>query len=219
MVQILAIGAILTPNKRTVTAVLRTMGLKDDAQFQNYHRVLSRAKWSGLAVSRILFGLLITAFLVAGVPLVIGADDTIERCKGKKIQEKGVFRDPVRSSHKYTVHVFGLRWMSMMMIVPWSSRYWALPFLTVLAPSKKTNETNGKCHKTTIDWIMQMTSVVCRWLPTEKIVLVTDGGLCAVKLGLHCLGLSTPVTWVSRLRLDAVLLWPARPPTGWETRS
>ena len=217
MVQLLAIGAILTPNKRTVTAVLRTMGLKDDPQFQNYHRVLNRAKWSGLEVSRILFGLLVATFLAAGVPLVIGADDTIERRKGKKIKNKGVFRDPVRSSHKYTVHVFGLRWMSMMVLasVPWSSRVWALPFLTVLAPSEKVNETNGVRHKTTIDWIMQMASAVRRWLPLEQIVLVTDGGLCAIKLGLHCLGLPTPVYWVSRLRMDAVLhSWPGPQPTG-----
>ena len=91
MVQLLAIGAILTPNKRTVTAVLRIMGLKDDAQFQNYHRVLNRAKWSGLVVAKILLGLLVVAFVAAGASLVIGADDTIERRKGKKIKEKGVF--------------------------------------------------------------------------------------------------------------------------------
>ena len=207
MVQIMVIGAILTPGKRTVTAILRTMGLQDEAQFQNYHRVLNRAKWSGLDLSKILLGLLVAAFAVVNVPLMIGADDTIERRKGKKIKEKGVFRDPVRSSHKYTVHVFGLRWMSMMLIVsvPWSSRVWALPFLTVLAPSEKTNAANGKRHKTTIDWIMQMISIVRRWQPEKKIILVTDGGLCAVKLGLRCCRLANPVTWVSRLRLDAVL--------------
>ena len=207
MVQILVIGGILTPGKRTVTAILRTMGLQDDAQFQNYHRVLNRAKWSGLVVSQILFGLLVGAFCAAGVPLVLGADDTIERRKGEKIREKGVFRDPIRSSRKYTVHTFGLRWMSMMLIVagPWSSRVWALPFLTVLAPSEKTNQTNGKRHKTTIEWIMQMISAVRRWSRTAHIVLVTDGGLCAVKLGLRCAGFANPVTWVSRLRLDAVL--------------
>ena len=94
LVQLLVIGAILTPGKRTVTAILRTMGLQDDAQFQNYHRVLNRAQWSGLVLSKILLGLLVATFVVADVPLIIGADDTIERRKGKKIKEKGVFRDP-----------------------------------------------------------------------------------------------------------------------------
>lgn len=215
MVQILVIGAILTPGKRTVTAILRTMGLQEESCFQNYHRVLNRAKWSGLVVSKVLFGLLVAAFCAAGAGLVIGADDTIERRKGERIREKGVFRDPVRSSHKYTVHVFGLRWMSMMVLlsVPWTERIWALPFLTVLTPSAKTNQANGKRHKTTIDWIMQMISTVRRWHPEGAIVLVTDGGLCAVKLGLHCSRLANPVTWVSRLRLDAALHdWPGPQP-------
>ena len=207
MVQILTVGAILTPGKRTVTAVLRTMGQQDDRQYQNYHRVLSRAKWSGLLVSKILFGLLIATFGAVGVPLIIGADETLERRKGKKIKAKGVFRDSVRSSRKYTVHAFGLRWVSMMLLVPvpWSSRVWALPFLTVLAPSEATNQANGKRHKTSIDWIMQMVSVVRRWHPKATLVLVTDGGLCAIKLGLRCAALAPAVTWVSRLRLDAAL--------------
>ena len=36
--QVLLIGAILAPGKRTVTAVLRVMGLSDEQRFQNYHR-------------------------------------------------------------------------------------------------------------------------------------------------------------------------------------
>jgi hypothetical protein len=39
-VQVLIIGAMLTPSQRTVAAVLRVMGLSDERQFQNYHRVL-----------------------------------------------------------------------------------------------------------------------------------------------------------------------------------
>lgn len=44
--QELLIGAILAPGKRTVTAVLHVLGLKDERQYQNYHRVLNRAKMS-----------------------------------------------------------------------------------------------------------------------------------------------------------------------------
>ena len=40
--QVLVVGAILAPGKRTVTAILRIMGLSDEVQFQNYHRVLRR---------------------------------------------------------------------------------------------------------------------------------------------------------------------------------
>jgi hypothetical protein len=52
--RVLLIGAILAPGKRTVTAALRVMGLSDEQHFQNYHRVLSRAVWSSLEISRIL---------------------------------------------------------------------------------------------------------------------------------------------------------------------
>ncbi len=213
-VQVLVVGAILTPGKRTVTAILRVMGLRDEPQFQNYHRVLNRATWSGLRLSQILLGLLVAAFVALGAPLIIAADETLERRNGKKIKQQGVFRDAVRSSKTRTVTSFGLRWVSMMLLVPvpWSRRVWALPFLTVLAPSEKTNLANGKRHKTSIDWIGQMISVVRRWLPTRPIVLVVDGGLAAVKLGQRCARLAVPVTYVSRLRLDAVLHDPPPAP-------
>jgi hypothetical protein len=34
--QVLLIGAILAPGKRTVTSALRVMGLKDEKQYQNW---------------------------------------------------------------------------------------------------------------------------------------------------------------------------------------
>lgn len=211
--QILLVGAILAPGKRTVTAALRVLGLKDEKQYQNYHRVLNRAKWSGLQVSKILLGLLVTAFVSAGVPLVLGADETLERRCGAKIRAKGIFRDAVRSSRKHTNYSSGLRWMSMMLLVPlpWSDRVWALPFLTVLAPSPKTNAVNNQRHKTSIDWVGQMVGAVRRWLPERSLVLVVDGALVAVKLGLRCARYSQPVTLVSRLRMDAALYAPPGP--------
>ncbi len=215
--QILLIGAILAPGKGTVSAVLYVLGQKDDAQYQNYHRVLNRAKWSSFAASKILLGMLVGAFVAAGVLMVIGADETLERRKGEQIKNKSVFRDAVRSSKKYTVHSFGLRWVSMMLIVkvPWSSRAWGLPFLTVAAPSEKTNEENGNRHRTSIELIMTMIAIVRRWLPKRAIVLVTDGGLTAVKLGWRCAQLANPVTYVSRLRLDAQLYdEPSEQPEG-----
>lgn len=214
--QVLLVGAILAPGKRTVTAALRVLGLKNEKQYQKYHRVLNRASWSSLQASRILLGLLVTVFLSAGAPLVLGADETLERRRGEKIRAKGIFRDAVRSSQKYTNYSSGLRWVSMMLLVPlpWSSRIWALPFLTVLAPSPKTNAANNQRHKSSIDWVGQMTGAVRRWLPQRALVLVVDGGMAAVKLGLRCACYSRfgpPAVLVSRLRLDAVLHAPPGP--------
>lgn len=212
-VQVLLAGAILAPGKRTVTAVLRVMGLSEEQQFQNYHRVLNRARWSGLQLSQVLLGLLVKAFVPPGAAVVLGADETLERRWGKRIKAKGIFRDAARSSKKLTVYSSALRWVSLMLLtsLPWTQRIWALPFLTVLAPGKKTNRANGKRHKTSIDWIGQLIGTLRRWLPQHKLVLVTDGALVAVKLGLRCAGYANPVTYVSRLRLDAALYGPPEP--------
>ena len=61
-VQVLVVGAILTPGQRTVAAVLRVMGLSDERQFQNYHRVLNRARWSSRELSRRLLLVLVWAY-------------------------------------------------------------------------------------------------------------------------------------------------------------
>jgi hypothetical protein len=98
----LLIGAILAPGQRTVTSLLRIMGLSGERRFVNYHRVLNRAVWSSRAASRLLLGLLITTLMPAG-PVVLGLDDTIERRRGKRISAKGIYRDPVRSSKAFFV--------------------------------------------------------------------------------------------------------------------
>ena len=134
-VQVLLMGAILAPGKRTVTAALRVMGLSDHRHFQTYHRVLNRAVWSSLEVSRILLGILVQTFAATGT-IVLGIDETIERRRGGKIKAKGIYRDPVRSSHSHFVKASGLRWLSVMLLapIPWAQKVWALPFLTILAP-------------------------------------------------------------------------------------
>lgn len=212
-VQVLVIGAILAPRQRTVTAVLRIMGLADDRQFQNYHRVLNRASWSSLDVSKILLQLVVTTFVPADAPVMLAVDETLERRRGKCIAATGHFRDAALSSEKYTVVSEGLRWISLMVVVkvPWSARPWALPVLTVLAPHAKTNEAQGKRHTTSIDWVQHMTSQVRRWLPDRQLLLVTDGGLIAVRLGLRCNRYRQPVTFISRLHLNVRLFDPPQP--------
>lgn len=205
-VQVLVTGAILTPKKRTVTSILQATGLADTAYFQNYHRVLNRACWSSLEISKILLQLLVTTF-VKEQPLVLGADETLERRRGAKIPHLGCFRDAARSSKKNKVKSFGLRWVSMMVLgtMPWSDRVWALPFLTVLAPGAKSDEATGNRHKTSGDWVRQMLCQVRRWLPTQPLILVVDGGLAALKLAQTCQNFDNPATFVTRLQHNARL--------------
>jgi len=211
-IQVLVIGAILTPGARTVAAILRTMGLSADKHFQNYHRVLNRAVWSSLEVSRVLLSLLIAAFAPFG-PVVMGLDDTIERRRGAKIKAKGIYRDPVRSSHSHMVKASGLRWLSLMLLVPvpWAKRVWALPFLTVLAPSARYYQGKKRGHKKLTDWARQMLVQVRRWLRKRYLVVVADSTYAVIELLGYLSRLVHPICMITRLRLDAALYEPAPP--------
>ena len=179
--QLLLIGAILVPGTRTVTAALRIMGLSSERQFQTYHRVLNRAAWSSWALSRTLLLLLVKTFVPKG-PLVCGIDDTIERRRGDKIKAKGIYRDPVRSSHGHFVKASGLRWLSLMLLapIPWARRTWALPFLTCLAPSERFYQEKARAHKKLTDWGRQMVMQLRRWLPDRQLVIVADSSFAAI---------------------------------------
>jgi len=210
--QVLLVGAILSPGQRTVTAALRVMGLSESRHFINYHRVLSRAVWSSRKASQILLVQLVAVFATSGV-IVLGLDDTIERRRGKKIAAKGIYRDPVRSSHGHFVKASGLRWLSLMILVdiPWAGRAWALPFLTVLAPSERYSHERGYRYKCLTDWARQMLKQVRRWLPHRQLVVVADSSFAALKLLFGLSQIKSPVQVVTRLRLDAALYQP--PPT------
>src|SRR4029453_14513843 len=108
----------------------------------------------------------ITAFVPAG-PVVIAIDETIERRWGVRIRARGIYRDPVRSSHGHFCKASGLRWITLMLLapIPWVGRVWALPFLTVLAPSERYAHERGVQHKKLTDWARQMIRQGPRWLP------------------------------------------------------
>jgi DDE superfamily endonuclease len=211
--KILLVGAILTPGRRTVTAALRVMGLSGEAQFQNYHRVLNRAKWSSRELSRLLLVALVDALVAIGAPILVGLDDTVERRWGPKIAARGIYRDPVRSSKGHLVKASGLRWVSLQLLVwvPWAGRVWGLPFLTVLAPSARYHAQRKQRHKTLSDWARQLIKQLRRWLPARTLVVVADGTYAVIELLAVCVGLAQPVTLITRLRLDAALYDPASP--------
>ncbi len=214
--QVLGVGALLTPDKRTVTAVLSVMGLRQSRHCQNYHRVLNRARWSSRAVSQQLLQVLLSFFLPSG-PILLGLDDTVERRRGKKIAAKGIYRDPVRSSHSHLVKVSGRRWLSVMVRVPipWVGWTWALPFLTVLAPSERYHQKCRRSHKKLTDWARQLLRQVRRWVPQRELSVVADSSFAVLTLLDTLRRWAQPITRITRLRLDAALYEPAPVrPTG-----
>jgi hypothetical protein len=151
------------------------MGKSPDVHFQNDHRALNRAVWSSLAAAQRLLGLLISAFAQRGT-IVLGLDDTIERRRGDQIAAKGIYREPVRSSPSHFVKVRGLRWLALRLLVllPWTARVWALPFLMCLCPSQRFDEQRGRAHRKLTDHARQMLVLVARWLHGRDLVVTAD---------------------------------------------
>ena len=154
----LLLGTILTSGKRTVCRVLRTLGLQNIKNWDLYHRVLSRAKWSPLKCAHRLLGILIKHF-VNTTTLVFGLDETLERRRGRN-------------------------------------------FLSVLAPSQRYHQKQGKQHKTLSDWARQICLLLYRWLPDFELIILGDGSYSIMEL---LASTRNYVTWITRFRLDAAL--------------
>ena len=206
-VKVLLIGALLTVGRHTVCAALRFCGLAKEPNFHKYHRILSLVNWSALKASRILLYLLVACFTTKAEPLVVGIDETIERRSGAKIKTKGIYRDPVRSSQKHLVKCSGLRWICMMLLcqVSWAQRIWALPFLSVLAPSEHYCTGQGKRHKKVTEWARQMMVLLRRWLPHRVLILVADSSYAVLAL---LEAVQHQVCFITRLQLRAALYDP-----------
>lgn len=202
-VLVLIMGALLAPGKRTVSACLRMTGRIDAGNFASFHQILNRVTWSSRDAARRLLPVVIERLVPAG-PVVIGMDDTIERRWGRSITARGIYRDPVRSSHGHFVKASGLRWLSFMVLaqVPWTKVVKALPILTLLAPSQRSNLQRGCRHKLLTDWARQGALQLCRWLPGRQIIFVGDSSFAVHELA-HAI---TPrADLISRLRLVASL--------------
>jgi len=208
---VLLTGTLLASGRRTVTAALRAVGLHHEQHFTTYHRVLNRAVWSALGVSKVLLGLLVTAFLAPETPLVVAVDDHLERRYGRHVAGKGRYHDAVRSALRHPITTSGIRWLCCAAIVqlPWSSRAWALPFLTIPAPSPAVSATLGKPHRTLPERAAVLVRLLRRWLPDRAIVFLGDSTFGTVELALTCW--QQDVTWVARMRLTAALYAPVPP--------
>ena len=210
-VQVLVVGTLLARGRRTVTAALRHMGLRDERNFSTYHQVLNRAQWSALELSRRLLHLLVRTFTAAGGALSFVIDETLERRWGRRIKIRGHYRDPLASSKKRSVSTSGVRWIVLTLIItpPWTRRSWALPVMSVPAPTPEVSKRLARRHKTVAKRARQMVAVVRRWLPETEITVIGDQAYSVVELGNACR--QRGVRLVAPLRLDAALYEPAPP--------
>jgi hypothetical protein len=210
-VQVLIIGTLLARGRRTVTAALRQMGLHEASHFGLYHQVLNRARWSALELSRRVVLLLVRTFVAVSGELTFVIDETLERRWGRRITKRGHYRDPLASSKQRSVATSGLRWIVLTLVItpPWTPRAWALPVLSVPAPTPEVSRRLGLRHKTVPHRARQMMLVVRRWLPGTEMTVIGDQSYSVHELG------QAYARWgvrlVAPLRLDAALYVPAAP--------
>ncbi len=175
--RLLAVAAILTTGRRTVSNLLRTGATLAEGAPSSYHRVLSQARWSGLRLAAVWTRLLLPRVWPVGtIPLV--GDDTVSGHPGKKVYGKARHRDAVRSSHSYTAWRWGHKWVVLAVLVdfPFARRPWALPLLVALYRSKEDNRRRGRPHKTPAQLMCLLLRVLLRWFPERSFRFAGDAG-------------------------------------------
>jgi len=211
---VLAVGAVLTRGRHTVTAILRTMRPLAVGHFSSYHRVFSRAAWT-LWLPGMILARAILAWTDPHQPVLLPADDTTCQHRGKKVYGKGCHHDAVRSSHSHLVYRWGHRWVVLSISVkfPFTHRRWALPVLVALYRPKELNDAEGRRHKTPAQLARQLLAVLIHWFPNRKFVLLGDGGYASHELAAFCFRHRRHATLVSRFHPDANLYDPPPPRT------
>jgi DDE superfamily endonuclease len=211
-VVLLMLGAILSLRRRTISAILTTLGPLAPGHWSDYSRVLCRACWSLWPLGRVLAAMILE-LIPKDQAVVIPVDDTTPQHKGKRVYGKGRHHDAIRSTHSHTVWVYGHKWVVLAINVkfPFASRPWALPVVCALYRSRELNQAERHRHKTPIQLARQLVAVLIHWFPERKFILVGDGGYASHELARFCHRHRRHVTLVSRFHPKANLYDP--PPT------
>jgi hypothetical protein len=91
---------------------------------------------------------------------------------------------------------------------------WALPFLSVLAPSERYYKGKARSHKKLTRWALQTILQARRWLPKRFLVVVADSSFAVIELLWQLRQLKNPVCMITRFRMDAALYEPAKNRAG-----
>lgn len=188
---VLARGAVLSPKARTVAACLRAAWPWVKKGWQAYGNVLRRSKISPLALARILFGLLLRV-VPEKAPICLAIDETLVRRWGPYVPGLGMHRDAVRSSQRRTVISPGHKWVVLSVVVWFSFMDGpiALPLLMALYTSPKPPKRNCReplyrRHRTVPQLALVLVSMVARWAPQRRFIVIGDGSYATHSLAKH----------------------------------
>jgi hypothetical protein len=212
---LLALAAILTLGGRTITNLLRVLGILAPGHPSSYHRVFSRDRWSLSPLARRYVAAVLARFVPSGT-VVLAGDDTVTEHPGPHVYGKGRHRDPVRSTHTYMAFRWGHKWvvLTVLVSVPWATRRWALPLLVALYRTKEENLKCGRRHKTPAQLLGQMVRILKRWFPDRTFIVTADGGYASHELAELAARTRRKWTLVSLFYPDANLVEPPPPYSG-----
>lgn len=208
-------AAILTPGRRTVANLLRTLGTLAPGHRTSYQRVFSSASWSGLQLGCALARLVLDRFGPDG-PVTLVGDDTVDGHPGRQVYGKARHRDAVRSSHSYTAWRYGHKWVVLAVLVtfPFTTRRWALPVLVDLYRSPELDEQEHRPHKTPAQLLCRLLRLLLLRFPDRTFVLACDSGFGTHAVTRFCHRHRERLTLVSKLCPDANLFDPPPAYTG-----
>jgi hypothetical protein len=206
---LLALAAVLTTGRRTVTNLLRTVRYQAQGHVSSYHRVLSQRRWSAWALARVLITFLLD-YVVPPGPVLLAGDDTVTEHPGPKVFGKGRHRDGVRSSHRDTAYRWGHTWVvvSVLVKLPIATRPWALPILVALYRPPEWDRTYGTLHKTQAHIARLLLARLVRWFPERHFIFVGDSGYGTSETARFCYQHRSHLTVVSKFYGAAALYEP-----------
>jgi hypothetical protein len=212
---VLALASLLTIGRRTVCNLLRTLGALAPGHPSSYHRIFSQRRWSSWRLARGLAGWVFDHLVPEGRVFLAG-DDTVDGHKGAKVFGKGCHRDPVRSTHSFTVFRWGHKWVVLTVLVrfPRARRLWALPVLVALYRSEKDNQAAGRRHKTPARLLQQLCCVLLRWFRQRRFVLSGDGNYGSHEMARFASRRRGRLSLVSKFYPNAGLYEPPPPYCG-----
>jgi hypothetical protein len=207
--QVLLFAAVLTTGRRTVANLLRTVAALAKGHASSHQRVLSQARWSGLRAAAVL-GRLVLRHCCPRGPVPLAGDDTVTEHRGKKVDGKARHRDAVRSSHSFTAHRYGHKWVVLAVLVrfPFAVRPWALPVLVALYRSPQDDQRRGRPHKTPAELMQVLLRLLLRWFPERPFVFVGDQGYGSHEMASFARQQPERLTLVSRFHPKANLYEP-----------
>lgn len=184
---LLLVGFVLTIGRHTVTRTFWTVRSLAGGHFSDYHRVFSRARWSLWPLAKVLAAAVL-ALVPADQPVICTVDETVAQHPGKKVYGKARHRDPRHSTRTHKAWVWGHQWVVLAINVkfPFCSRPWALPVLCALYRSQKTNQQEGRTHKTPIVLARQLMATLLHWFPDHRFILLGDGHYASHELARFC---------------------------------